>query len=132
MCENLIGVGYIYLAFALAYISNVVLVIVVNCLMHDEIFQPLRVFKSFLKLLVVAVVTASIVCGFGFLQLGAEKFGLVISDTVTDVISITSFLLLFSDGFIKIAKDVYDKIKEVFELGTETIFRIGESGDGIG
>ncbi|MBR2679312.1 MAG: hypothetical protein IKE23_00860 [Exiguobacterium sp.] len=100
--------------------------------MNDMAFDPMRVGKSALKLLVVAVVTASVVCGFGFLQIGAEEFGLVISDTVTDVISITSFLLLFADGFVKVAKDVYDKIKEIFELGTETVFRIGESEDGIG
>lgn len=130
MCENLISIAYIYGAYALAYIANIVLGIANNCLMHGDKFEILRILKSLLKLLVVAVVMACVVCGFCLLKVGSEAFGLSISETATDVISIASFLMLFANGFISVVKDVYSKIKEVFELGTENFF--GESEDGIG
>ena len=127
--------GCIYGAYALAYFSNMVLGVCFNCLINGEKFDIMRIFKSFLKLLVVAVVTACVVIGFNLLQMGAQMFGLELTDSVTDVISIASFLALFAGGFVGVVKDVHDKIKAIFEISTALKvddFEFPEDWGGIG
>ena len=127
---DLEAIAYIYGAYALTYFANMVLGVCNNCLMDGNKFEFSRIMKSFLKLLVVAVVTASVVVGFNLLQTGAQKYGLEISDTVTNVISIASFLGLFAGGFVAVAQDVYAKIKAMFEIGTELHFDTDDFDDG--
>ena len=139
MCEHLINgllpMACIYGAYALSYFSNMVLGVCYNCLINGDKFDIMRIFKSLLKLLVVAVVTACVVIGFNLLQIGAQMFGLEITDSVTHVISIASFLALFAGGFVSVVKDVYEKIKAIFEISTALKvddFEFPEDWGGVG
>lgn len=118
LINGLVPMGCIYGAYALSYLANMVLGVCYNCLIHGERFDIMRIFKSFLKLLVVAIVTACVVVGFNLLQMGAQMFGLDITDSVTNVVSIASFLALFAGGFVSVVQDVYEKIKAIFEIST--------------
>ena len=133
--NGLFPMACIYGAYALSYFSNMVLGVCYNCLINGEHFDIMRIFKSFLKLLVVAVVTACVVIGFNLLQIGAQLYGMEITDSVTNVISIASFLALFAGGFTSVVQDVHDKIKAIFEISTSLKaedFEFPEYWGGIG
>lgn len=136
LLNNLIPMACIYGAYALTYFANMVLGVANNCLVNGDKFDFTRILKSFLKLIVVAVVTACVVAGFELIQNGAEMYGLDITDSVMNVVSIASFLGLFAGGFGQVVKDVYDKIKAIFEIGTagkaEDIQNVIEDIGGIG
>lgn len=114
--NNIIPMACIYGAFAMVNFMNIVLGTCNNCLINNEKFEGRRILISFLKLLLVAFVTTSVVVGFNLLQFGAAQYDISISDTVIQVINVGMFLMLYATAFGQTCTDIYNKIKSMFEI----------------
>ena len=114
--DNIVPMSCIYGAFAIVNFMNIVLGTCNNCLINNEKFEIRRILVSFLRLLLVAFVTISVLIGFNLLQFGAALYDISISDTVIQVINIGMFLLLYATAFGQTCTDIYNKIKSMFEI----------------
>jgi hypothetical protein len=68
------------------------------------------------------VFSAALLFGFNALSLIPESFGMNISETATNVISIGTFILMYTKGFFYLAVNVYEKIRAWLEIKDGTVF----------
>lgn len=111
-------------AFALIYVANTMFGVINNCVItKTEKFSFAKFMQPFLKVFLAAFTMAVIVFSFNLISLGLDQFGEIsVSDTVLSIISIGTFIMLFTKGFIITAVDVYGKIRDLFEIKDNTTF----------
>lgn len=126
MVNNLIALGYVYAAFALVYMLNIILGIAQNCFVKCEPFDMELLLKSLLKIVINAVGVCVIAATFYVLERGVKATGMELDDTVTQTLSVLTFVLLYIKDFFVYAKDVYDKMSVTFlktseDMGTQGV-----------
>lgn len=119
---GIIPVACVFGAFALVYIANIFFGISVNCIAGTQVFEWRRLLRSILKIVLAGVTMFIIVVAFNLFAYGLEQYNVEISATITSIISVGTFILLFAKGFATTAVDVYTKIRALFEIKDNTEF----------
>ncbi len=125
--EGLVPMAYVFGAFSVIYITDILFTAVVGLIDSDAGFDWQAILRSFLRIVVSAATMVLIVIAFNLIALGLNEFDEQISRTLIDAVSVGTFILLFSRGFVQTALGVYEKLKDLFEIGDEIYIETGGS-----
>ena len=98
-------------AYTVVYTINAILGIFQNVFIKGDKFSFKKIFITICQMLIIAISAIGIVFAFEFISDGLNELGLNIEESLTNVISIFTFIVLFIEAFTLKAKDVYEKIK---------------------
>lgn len=117
--ENIINMSFIYSAFAIVYIANIVLGFLSNVTLKKEDFDFSRLLQSAVKLVISYVGVVAVAVAFVLIDNGIGKVGIDMPDALTETLSILAFMLLFAKAFYTYAAQVYAKLKAIFEISSD-------------
>lgn len=116
ICENCVPVLKIVGAYAVVYIVNSVLGVFQNVFVNGEKFQFKKLLVTVFQLFIIALSAVGIVLAFDFVEDGLTQLGFSIEESITNVISVFTFVVLFVEAFTSKAKDVFEKIKNMTDV----------------
>lgn len=116
MCDNCIPMLKIVGAYAVVYVVNSVLGVFQNVIIGSQEFKLKRIFITLFQLFIIALSAVGIVFAFEFIEDGLTQFGFNIEESLTNAISVFTFVVLFIEAFTTKAKDVFEKIKNMTDV----------------
>lgn len=106
-----------FAAFAFVYVSDILLGVINNVVIKGQPFAWRRLFNSFVKVVVGALVLAALVTA----ELLAGRLELPVSQDTVGLVTLTAFVLLFWQGFREGVTGIYQKLRSMFGIkGAET------------
>ena len=107
----------IYCGFAVAYILNMFSGVIVNCQIEKtEKFSIGRFLLSFEKVIFGAIAMGALVCATNLISQGLFQVDKALADTITSVISVGMFALIFAKGFLQKALSLVENVKKMLEI----------------
>lgn len=110
-CVNCMPVLKIVGAYAVVFIINSIFGIYHNVVIGSEKFSLKRVLITLCEMLIIAVSAIGITVSFEFIESGLTELGFDVEESLTNIISVFTFIVLFVEAFITKAKEVFEKIK---------------------
>lgn len=110
-CVNCMPVLKIVGAYAVVFIINSIFGIYHNVVIGAEKFSLKRVLVTLCEMLIIAVSAIGITVAFEFIESGLTELGFNVEESLTNIISVFTFIVLFVEAFITKAKEVFEKIK---------------------
>lgn len=116
MCENCMPMLKIVGAYAVVFVVNSILGVFQNVIIGNQEFKFKRIFITLFQLFIIAISAVGIVFAFEFIEDGLTQFGFNIEESLTNAISVFTFVVLFVEAFVTKAKDVFEKIKNMTDV----------------
>ncbi len=104
-----------FVAFAFIYISDILLGLINNVLIKGQKFEWKRLLDSIIKVIVGALVLVALI----FAVFLFEKTDVNVSQEVINVVSISTFVMLFWKGYKEGMVGIYEKLREMFSISDD-------------
>lgn len=110
---NLIHTGFAMSIFGALYVSNMIFGLFYNIKMNGMSFDKSRILNSVIKVLVIVLGSALLVCGFTFLPILATELGWTIPEEYSEFFADTAIAVLALTCALPYAKDAFEKLKNI-------------------